>query len=131
MPPEQKTSGHQITITPSTQRILVSVDGTLVADSNAPVLLDETGLPTRYYLPREHVVVELRPTDLQTNCPFKGDASYWSAELDGTTLENIAWSYETPIPESEAIAGLVAFFAERVDVQIDGEAQERPTTPWS
>jgi uncharacterized protein (DUF427 family) len=131
MTPEHQTTGHQITIVPSTQRIVVSVDGIALADSDDALLLDETGLPTRYYLPREHVVVPLRPTELQTNCPFKGDASYWSAEVGDRTLENIAWSYEAPIPESEAIAGRVAFFAERVDVEIDGEPQDRPTTPWS
>lgn len=125
------TPGHQITIAPSAQRVVVSLDGAVIADSTEALLLDETGLPTRYYLPREHVVVPLQPTDLSTNCPFKGDASYWSAELDGQIIENIAWSYEDPIAERVEIAGRVAFFAERLDVQLDGEALDRPETPWS
>ncbi|MDQ1421709.1 MAG: hypothetical protein QOJ52_3671, partial [Acidimicrobiaceae bacterium] len=77
-------AGHTITITPSDLHVEVVVNATLVAESDHPVLLRETGLPTRYYLPREDVRVEwLRPTNFHTTCPFKGEASYWTLELDG------------------------------------------------
>lgn len=125
------TPGHQITITPGAQRVVVSADGTVIADSTEALFLDETGLPTRYYVPREHVVVPLQPSEQRTNCPFKGDASYWSAQVHGRVLEDIAWSYEDPIPERVEIKGRVAFFAERLDVEIDGERLDRPETPWS
>ena len=88
--------------------------------SDRPVLLDETGLPTRYYLPREDVRMELlSPTDLHTTCPFKGQASYWSVKADGQVHDNLVWSYETPIPEAAEIAGLLCFYDERVELTVD------------
>jgi uncharacterized protein (DUF427 family) len=74
--------GHQITITPTGQHVEVTLNGEKLAESDRPVLLDETGLPTRYYLPREDVRTELlRPTSSETTCPFKGQASYWSVQV--------------------------------------------------
>ncbi len=88
------------------------------------VRLDETGLPTRYYLPREDVRTDLlRPTDTATHCPYKGDASYWSAQVGGETYEDVVWSYETPIPQAEGITGLMCFYPERVELTVSGERQ--------
>lgn len=126
------TQGHRITITPTDAHVEVIVGGEKVAESDKPVLLDETGLPTRYYLPREHVRTDLlRPTNRETTCPFKGEASYWSVEVGDDVHENLVWSYETPIPESEGITGLMCFYNERVDLVVDGEPQARPETPYS
>jgi uncharacterized protein (DUF427 family) len=126
------TKGHRITITPSDVHVEVHVSGEKVADSDRPVLLGETGLPTRYYLPREHVRTDLlTPTNRETTCPFKGEASYWSLEVGDDLHENIVWSYETPIPEAEGITGLMSFYNERVDLVVDGEKQPRPETPYS
>ena len=126
------TQGHRITITPSDVHVEVHVSGEKVADSDRPVLLDETGLPTRYYLPREHVRTDLlTPTNRETTCPFKGEASYWSLEVGDDLHEDIVWSYETPIPEAEGITGLMSFYNERVDLVVDGEKQPRPETPYS
>ncbi len=112
-------SGHTITITPSDRHVEVHVDGTLVAESDRPVLLDETGLPTRYYLPREDVRMELfRPTTFTTQCPFKGDASYWSLALGDAVHDGIAWSYEHPIPAAEGVAGLLCFYPDRAELTI-------------
>jgi uncharacterized protein (DUF427 family) len=126
------TQGHQITITPTDLHVEVAVDGTTVADSHHPVLLDETGLPTRYYLPRQDVRTDLlRPTTAETTCPFKGQASYWSVEVGGEVHDDIVWSYESPIPQAEGVAGLLCFYNERVDLIIDGERQATPETPFS
>ena len=74
-------AGHQITITPTRDHIEVTLGGEKLAESDRAVLLNETGYPTRYYFPREDVRTELlRPTSHHTTCPFKGEASYWSAE---------------------------------------------------
>jgi uncharacterized protein (DUF427 family) len=117
-------SGHQITITPSDLHVEVALGGVQLAESDRPVLLDETGLPTRYYLPREDVHTELlRPTSSHTTCPFKGEASYWSAEVGGEVYEDLVWSYETPIPQAEGITGLMSFYPERVELTVDGERQ--------
>lgn len=96
--------------------------GEKLAVSDRPVLLDETGLPTRYYVPQEDVRTELlRPTSHQTTCPFKGQASYWSVVLGDEVYDDIVWSYQTPIPQAAGIAGLMCFYTERVELTIDGE----------
>jgi len=93
-----------------------------VAESDRPVLLDETGLPTRYYLPRDDVRTELlRPTDRVTTCPFKGQASYWSVEVDGKVHDDVVWSYESPIDGAEGITGLMCFYNERVELTVAGD----------
>jgi uncharacterized protein (DUF427 family) len=126
------TQGHRITIAPADVHVEVVVDGEKVAESDRPVLLDETGLPTRYYLPREHVRTDLlKPTNRETTCPFKGEASYWSLELGDEVHDNLVWSYETPIPDAEGITGLMSFYNERVDIVVDGELLPRPETPYS
>jgi uncharacterized protein (DUF427 family) len=117
-------SGHTITITPAEMHVEVSLDGQKLATSDRPVLLEETGLPTRYYLPRQDVRTELlRRTETMTHCPFKGDASYWSAQVGGKTYEDVVWSYEAPIPGAEGIAGLMCFYPERVEQTVSGERQ--------
>ena len=117
-------SGHTITITQADQHVVVTLGGEKLAESDRPVLLDETGYPTRYYLPREDVRTDLlQRTDTATHCPFKGDASYWSAQVGGTTYKDVAWSYEAPIPQAVGIAGLLCFYPERVELTVSGEHQ--------
>jgi uncharacterized protein (DUF427 family) len=93
--------------------------------------LCETSLPPRFYLPREDVRVALHPGSRRTACPYKGEASIWSVDAGGRRLEDVAWSYEQPVPEAVAITGLVAFWDERVDVFLDGERRERPGGAFS
>jgi uncharacterized protein (DUF427 family) len=117
-------AGHQITITPTRDHIEVTLGGEKLAESDRAVLLDETGYPTRYYIPREDVRTELlRATRHHTTCPFKGEASYWSAEVGGEVHENLVWSYETPIPQAEEILGLMSFYPERVQLTVNGQRQ--------
>jgi len=116
-------SGHTITLTPSNQHIEVVVNGATIAESDRPMLLDETGLPTRYYLPPDDVRMDLlRPTNFHTTCPFKGEASYWSLHLDGEVFDGIVWGYPTPLPSVEAIAGLLCFYPERVELKVSERA---------
>lgn len=110
----------RVDILASTRRVRVDIDGVTVAETDQPRILYETGLPPRYYLPLTSVRFDLlRPTDHQTACPYKGFASYWSVEVNGTVHENIAWTYKTPLPESQKIAGLVAFYNDRVDLVVE------------
>ncbi len=126
------TKGHSITITPADRHVEIVVNGEKVAESDRPVLLEETGLPTRYYLPREDVRTDLlHPTASETVCPFKGQASYWSVEAGGESHDDLVWSYESPIPDAEGITGLLSFFNERVDVVVDGEKLPRAESPYS
>jgi uncharacterized protein (DUF427 family) len=111
--------GHTITITPSTQHVEVRVAGEVVAKSDRAVVLEETGIAARYYLPRDDVRMDLlRATSFHTECPFKGQASYWTLELGGEVHDGIVWSYESPIPGAEGIAGLMAFYNDRVEMTV-------------
>ena len=117
----------------STRHIQVTLNGEIVADSTRPTLLFETGLPTRYYLPPQDVRLDLlRKSPTVTQCPYKGIATTWSADVNGKTYEDIAWSYPFPIPELPKIEGLICFYNENVDeLTIDGESEAQPKTKWS
>ncbi len=118
----------RVEILPSSRHVRVIIDDTVVADSHRPWLLFETGLPTRYYLPKADVRMDLlSPTEHSTSCPYKGDASYWSVG----ERSNIAWGYKSPTQESIRVAGLVSFYNEKIDVEVDGVLQERPRSPFS
>ncbi len=96
----------RVDILQSSRHIEVFIAGTKVADSTAPRLLFETGLPVRYYLPKTDVRMDLlTPTDLHTECPYKGTASYYSVNVDGETYDNYVWWYPFPVEESSKIAG--------------------------
>jgi uncharacterized protein (DUF427 family) len=122
---------HRIDVLASSRTVRVERDGTVLAESARPTLLFETSLPTRYYLPRDDVRVELVPSSRQSYCAYKGQASYWSVSVDGLAVPDLAWSYEDPRHEAQQVRGLVAFFNEHVDLVVDGERQDRPSTPWS
>ena len=116
----------------SSRHVRVLVDGEVVADSTRSTVLYETGRPARYYLPKSDVRMDLLiATDSSSACPYKGWAEYWSVFTGGSTHEDLAWGYRTPLPESAAIAGLVCFYNEKVDIEIDGVAIERPKTQFS
>ncbi len=121
----------RIDILPSSRRVRIEIDGETVADTTHASFLFETGLPTRYYLPKTDVRMDLlTPTDTQTACPYKGTARYWSVTLGGETYENAVWSYDAPLPESQKIAGLICFYNERVDVYVDEVLEEKPKTKF-
>jgi uncharacterized protein (DUF427 family) len=122
----------RIDILPSSRAVRVELDGVVLAESTHARVLFETGLPPRWYVPKVDVRLDLlAPTATTSRCPYKGTAEYWSARVDDRVVEDIAWSYRTPLPESERIAGLVCFYSERTDLYIDGELQTRPKTPFS
>jgi uncharacterized protein (DUF427 family) len=112
--------------------VRVSVDGEVLAESTRAVALFESGLPPRFYLPTEDVRMDLlEPSEKKTRCAYKGVASYWHVRTGDTVHEDLAWTYEEPDDDGRAIHGLICFFNERVDLEVDGQAQERPTTQWS
>jgi uncharacterized protein (DUF427 family) len=122
----------RVDILASSRHVQVSVAGVVVADSRAPRILYETSLVPRYYLPMSDVRLDLlRPTGTVTHCPYKGAATYWAIEVAGQRFEDLAWCYRAPLPESQKVAGLIAFYDEKVDVTIDGVPQDRPRTPFS
>jgi uncharacterized protein (DUF427 family) len=122
----------RIDILHSSRHIEVEVNGVKIAETRSPTLLFETGLPTRYYMPKVDVRMDLlTPTDATSGCAYKGFANYWSVQAGGETLADLAWWYRTPLPEAVKIAGLVAFYNEKVDLVVDGERLARPKTHFS
>ncbi|HEY2205324.1 MAG TPA: DUF427 domain-containing protein [Pseudonocardia sp.] len=114
----------------SGRRVRIELEGTVLAESPAPVIVFETGLPPRYYLGRTEIdSAVLVPSGTVTACPYKGRTSgYWSARVAGRVHPDLAWSYDFPTRELQPVAGLVAFYTERVDVWLDSVAQPRPVT---
>ncbi|HEY7323959.1 MAG TPA: DUF427 domain-containing protein [Streptosporangiaceae bacterium] len=122
----------RVDILASSRHVRVEIDGVTVADSHSPRILFETGLPPRYYLPLSDVRTDLlRLSSTASHCPYKGTAGYWSVDTGQALHEDIVWIYRAPLPESQKIAGLAAFYDEKVDVFIDGVAQRKPQTKWS
>jgi uncharacterized protein (DUF427 family) len=108
------------------------VDGEAIAESTRAVALFESGLPPRFYLPAEDVRMDLlEPSETKTRCAYKGIASYWHVRAGDTLHEDLAWTYPEPERDGQAIRDLVCFFNERVDLEVDGELQQRPATQWS
>jgi uncharacterized protein (DUF427 family) len=123
---------HRIDTYRTTRPVHVSVDGEVVAESTGAVALFESGLPPRFYLPAEDVRMELlEPSETKTRCAYKGVASYWHVRAGDTPHEDLAWTYPEPERDALSIRNLICFFNERVDLEVGGEAQERPVTQWS
>lgn len=122
----------RIDVLQSSRHVEVFIEGVKVADTMRPRLLFETGLPTRYYIPKLDVRVDLlRPSNSTSVCPYKGVAHYHSVAIGDALATDIAWYYPSPIPEIPKIEGLVCFYNEKVDIVVDGVAQGRPVSPWS
>ena len=110
----------------------MELDGATIAESASPRRLFETGLPVRYYLPKTHVRMDLLTrTDTVSHCPYEGRAEYWSVRLGDSLHAGLAWGYRIPLPESQKIAGLISFYNEKVDLDVDGVRLERPSTKFA
>jgi uncharacterized protein (DUF427 family) len=106
---------HRVSTTPSTRHLSVRIRGELIAESDRVLELRETGHRTRWYLPIEDVREGvLEPSERTSHCPYKGDASYFSARVRGELHADVAWSYPEPIPEMAEIAGYVCFYPRKV-----------------
>ncbi|MBL7497848.1 DUF427 domain-containing protein [Frankia sp. CNm7] len=112
---------HRVDVLSSSRHVRVEIDGVTVAESTRPTVLFETGIRPRFYLPLSDVRTELlRPSDSVTHCPYKGEAGYFSVEVNGTVHKDVIWIYRTPLFESIRIAGLVCFYDEKLDIYVDG-----------
>lgn len=111
---------HRVDLVASDRHVRVRVGGHTVAESDRAVAVFETGLPPRWYLPREDVEMSLlEPSDTVTRCPYKGEASYFSVRLDGEVYEDLVWTYPEPLPGKEPITGRLAFYDdERVELDV-------------
>ena len=118
---------HRVEVRPSSREVRVLLGGETIAQTRRAMLLFETGLPTRYYIPPGNVRTEFLSRSRTTSiCPYKGQASYWSARVGERSVEDAAWSYLEPLPECPRIKGHICFYPERVDrLEVEGETADR------
>lgn len=125
---------HRIDVLRSSRQVQVRVGSELVAESTRPRILFETGLSPRYYLPVEDVRMDaLEPLDIRTGCAYKGWATYWDAVTNRDRIPAVAWSYPEPLRDGAAIAGLLCFFQERpeIEVEVDGVVEDTVPSVYS
>ncbi len=121
---------HRVDILASSRHVRVEVDGTTVAESARPVILFETGLPPRYYLPLPDVRTDLlAPSGTQTHCPYKGMATYSVGGHRSTARCTL--TFRVGVPRSpggkpEDQPALACFYDEKTDVYLDGQLQAAP-----
>lgn len=116
----------------SSRHVVVALNGTVLAESHRPLVLLETGAPTRYYLPAADVdSALLLPSESFTWCPYKGRATYRHVRLGNTVYRDLFWTYEEPLREVERIAGHLCPFNEFLDITVDGVLQARPVSKWA
>jgi uncharacterized protein (DUF427 family) len=109
---------HPITITANPKRVRVLADGVVIADTTHALTLKEASYPAVHYVPRTDTKMDLlKRTERVTHCPYKGDASYFSVQANGKTLDNAIWTYETPYPAMTEISGHLAFYPDKVKIE--------------
>jgi uncharacterized protein (DUF427 family) len=118
---------HRIDVRQSSRHVRVSIGGRVVAETRRAKALFETGLPVRWYFPVADLRAPLEPSEHRTTCAYKGHATHF----DVAGEDAVAWTYTEPLHDGQPIRGLVAFYNERVDLEVDGELEERPQTQWS
>ena len=115
----EPTAEHPITVNPTGKRVVVRVNGEIVADTTEALELQESTYPAVQYIPLKDVVPDvLTRTDTSTYCPFKGDAGYYSVTTGGGTVEDAIWFYEQPYPAVAAIAGHAAFYPDKAEITV-------------
>lgn len=108
---------HRVDVRRSSRPVTVSAGGETIAESASAMVLSETGLPNRFYLPMDDVRREsLEPTDETAHCPYKGDARYWSVNAGGNAFENAVFSYTDPFDDARRVAGYVSFLHDEINV---------------
>lgn len=113
---------HRVDVRATSRRVRVLAGETVIGESNQALVLSETGLPNRYYLPADDLRGELlTATDTRTACPYKGWASYWTVTVDGRELTDAVWSYLEPLPEATRIAGYRGFLHDELTIEVDGQ----------
>lgn len=111
---------HRIDVRPSAAHLRLSADGVALVDTTRALLLKETMLPVRWYVPRADVLVPVEPSGTVTWCAYKGRATYRTLLAGGRRLEDVAWVYERPLSDGLAVRDRLGFYEDRLDVEVDG-----------
>jgi uncharacterized protein (DUF427 family) len=123
---------HRVDVHEASRRARVTVDGVVVAETDRPKLLFETGIPVRVYVPSADVAPDaLSRSEKRTICPYKGEATYWHVTANGRRAEDAAWSYEAPLPDALRVQGHVCFDGEGVEIELDAPADRFAVGPSS
>lgn len=118
---------HRVDVFESSRPVTVRAGGQILASSERPKLLYETGLPVRVYVPEADVATSLlEASEKRTRCPYKGEAGYWSLRAGDRVLEDAAWTYEAPLPEAERVRGHVSFDGDGIDVELGAPREAVP-----
>jgi uncharacterized protein (DUF427 family) len=117
----EPTEAHPITVQPTGKHVTVRVNDEIVADTRDALTLQESTYPAVQYIPLSDVVADrLRPSDTETYCPYKGEASYYHvATAAGDTVDDAIWTYQKPYPAVAEIAGHVAFYPDKADITVE------------
>ncbi len=122
----------RVDVLASSRHIEVMLDDIEIADTKRPWLLFETGLPTRYYMPKHDARMDLlEHSDTVSRCPYKGEAHHYSVRIGDKLHKDVVWSYRYPAPDSAKVQGLLGFLNEKLDIYEDGKLLPRPESPWS
>ena len=115
----------------SSRHVKVSISDCVVAETSAPVILFETGLPPRYYIPKQDVEMALlRKSEKLTRCAYKGEEHYYSVDINDQITHDLAWFYRYPTSEASDVANHICFPQGKVDIYVDGVLLEKPKTRW-
>lgn len=112
---------HRVDALRSSRHVRVRAGGEVIAETRRPVLLFETSLPIRCYVLREDVRMDrLEASPTRTRCPYKGRTSvYWNVRTGDTQVDDAGWSYDHPLPAAGPLAGRIAFYSEKVEIEVD------------
>jgi uncharacterized protein (DUF427 family) len=123
---------HRVDVRSTSRHVRVALGDQVLAESWRTKLLFETSMPPRFYFPHEDVRRDLLvPSEKRTLCAYKGQATHWSVRIGDAIEEDLVWGYDSPLHDALAVRGMLAFYNERVDLEVNGERWERPVTGWS
>lgn len=123
---------YEVKIEPSTARVRALIGDTVVADTTNALAVTESRHRPVWYLPMQDLdQALLSRTDTSTYCPFKGHASYWSIATPEATVEDAIWSYEAPFDECQPLVGYVAFYTDKVQLEVDGAPLDAVAPGWT
>jgi uncharacterized protein (DUF427 family) len=121
----QRNPSHRITVEPFDGAVTVVFSDAILASTDKALVLREADYPPVFYIPFEDIYFEfLKRSDTATHCPYKGNASYWSASAAGEAVNDVMWAYERPFDEMLQIKDHGAFYPNKVRIEANPSSGE-------